>query len=171
LQLPNQTFRDDSASTMARTKPRRHFAQQEPNDMAFRFGQAQEDQGNAMRGTGNPRPGDFTFRAQSDRPAPHFSAQPLPPQAPRQHPTKRAGQGNNRFGPPSRAGQSGPPRYGRKPRLNTSDRPLLQSQRQPTPEQMEGMNGANARFKKPEEMDSDSASMDTGTSSDESRYA
>jgi len=155
---------------MARTKPTRRSAREDAhNNMAFRFGQAQEDQGNAMRGTGNPRPGDFTFRAQTDRPAPHFSQQPLPPTA-RQRPQKRAGQANNRFAP-FRPGQSGPPRYGRKPKPNTSDRPLLQGQRQPTPEQMEGMNGANARFKKPEEMDSDSASMDLGTSSDESRYA
>ena len=99
--------------------------------------------------TDSYRPGDFSFRAQYDgRPAPDFSrGRNDPPSNPRRrHPAEEH---HLRDGRPYNQGRGGKvPNHSQsnqdsrpfQPKPKTSERPLLQGQRSPTPDQLTGMN-------------------------------
>ena len=120
--------------------------------VTYRFG---EDQGNALRGVSNHNSRNaFTF--QNAQTAPQFPPQQFQAQLPRgrcnDNYRENNFRGRARGGYASRRGARGP-------RQRVSDRPLLQGQREPTPEQMEGMNDGAARFKVSDDI-SDSTSED-----------
>jgi len=121
-----------------------------PPPPGFRFG----DQGMALR-NGTPT-SDFTFRAQSDRPAPHFNREPIP------HPQVSARKYGKRL---PRATYTRGSR-GRRPQQRASDRDLFNAPRETTPEQMDEMREGNARFKDLADISETDASMDLSSSTD-----
>ena len=157
LRHQHQIIRNNDNIVMDQRAPSRHSG----TVPAFHFG----DQGNALRS--GPR--DFTFRAQSDQPAPRFNQEI--PQGQRRPQLSGRGDARKRGGRGGRGSSAGRGnsrmQYGtRPPRPHTSDRDLLRAQREPTPEQMGSMREGNARFRSLEDMSESDASMDLNSSID-----
>jgi non-canonical poly(A) RNA polymerase PAPD5/7 len=141
-----------------------------PGAPSFRFGEFGEDRGDALRrGSTNNKNSNqnFTFRPQNSQPVPRFNQQ-LPPQQPAR---RSQGFNNRNSGGRGGYGANNRGRYGGqrapRPKPQPADRPLLSSKREPTPEQMEGMNEGGAKYKALEDLSESEASMDLATSDDE----
>lgn len=151
-QYRDEPPRDRDGSGRYRNDPPR-YRDDRSRSPPFQFGRNPYSSSRLNYDNDDPRPGDFTFRSQADHPAPQFSREQArsPPRA-LLDPSRR-GRGSN-FAARTRGsirdrGGRGARGWGRSPyvRVATSDRPLLQGNREPTPEQMLEMNEGEARFR------------------------
>ncbi|KAF2145059.1 uncharacterized protein K452DRAFT_306001 [Aplosporella prunicola CBS 121167] len=152
--------RDDARASR---RPRRSPPRRSPD--VYRFGGdnyrpgSYNDRDADRGGRDSDRRGDFTFRAENEGPR-------FPPADMR------------RIGPQNRADQRRPRQQARrggrpgpwKP-LAANARPILRTNREPTPEQLEGMNDGHKRFISLDDVSDSEAEMDLGSEAEEEQAA